>query len=404
MENKKVLVKRIDANINDWLAEQKNATDYLQSSGRKDFNQNDILGIATSNFISSKIGECFREFSTDYSRIYFSPIVKNVVSKIEECTAELHFFYIDELERFDNSNVHPEYKINDKLEETPQIQPFIDSFMNSYAFKIDKKDKILEKNDLVLVKILDRQSNLSSNSEYIYNSEGDKDPLLKELDAALEGAKVGSHVEITIDNKEYGVDVLRVRQTQNMPINDENASLIGVPEIKNRDDARKFIVSTVVEQLFNKELHNYALSIYQEFEKQIDISKDEPKELIDSEIHRRIQDFISQFKFNNTQMSEKEIEEIKNEHYDQFKNQTLKAFKMNFIRSWLPRSLKITLEDGEIEKEYRALMSMTTENDRQNMNINPQKIAEVLIDRKVAKHYLQINNPGLYEKYNYGKK
>lgn len=404
MENKKVLVKRIDANINDWLAEQKKATDYLQSSGRKDFNQNDILGIATSNFISNQIGECFREFSTDYSRIYFSPIVKNVVSKIEECTAELHFFYIDELERFDNSNVHPEYKINDKLEETPQIQPFIDSFMNSYAFKIDKKDKILEKNDLVLVKILDRQSNLSSNSEYIYNSDGDKDPLLKELDAALEGAKVGSHVEITIDNKEYGVDVLRVRQTQNMPINDENASLIGVPEIKNRDDARKFIVSTVVEQLFNKELHNYALSIYQEFEKQIDISKDEPKELIDSEIHRRIQDFISQFKFNNTQMSEKEIEEIKNEHYDQFKNQTLKAFKMNFIRSWLPRSLKITLEDGEIEKEYRALMSMTTENDRQNMNINPQKIAEVLIDRKVAKHYLQINNPELYAKYNYGKK
>lgn len=406
MENNKVLIKKIDANINEWLTEQKNATDFLQNSGKKDFNQNDILNIATSSFISNKIGECFREFSNDYSRIYFSPLVKNIVSKIEECTAELHFFYIDNLERFSNLDVKPEYKINDKLEETPQIQPFIDSFMNSYAFKIDKANSEIEKNNLVLIKITDRQSNLENKTEYIFDSEGEKDSFHKELDIALEGAKVGSHVEINIENKEYGVDVIRVREVKNMPITDENATLIGVPEIQNREDAKKFIISTVVEQLFNKELHNYALSIYESLINKIDISKDEPKELIDSEIDRRLHDFISQFKIENKQiqMSDKEFEEIKKQHYEQFKSQTSKAFKMNFIRSWLPRSLKITLVDGEIEKEYRTLMSMTTEKDRDTMNINPQKIAEVLIDRKVAKHYLLQNNPDLYEKYNYNKK
>ncbi|TNK96591.1 hypothetical protein C4M98_01145, partial [Mycoplasmopsis pullorum] len=135
MQTTKFIIKEVQADKNQWLEMQKNALDYLQKQNNPKIDQSVIIEFAKRYFLNSEISRIFQEFSSDFSKIYFNPIVSDVEVDMNQAKATFKFYYFDDLNVIDiNKKVNVHFR-ND-LENDPSVKPFIDEYVKSYDFKI----------------------------------------------------------------------------------------------------------------------------------------------------------------------------------------------------------------------------------------------------------------------------
>ncbi|MEE3928252.1 hypothetical protein V2E24_01505 [Mycoplasmopsis ciconiae] len=377
---------KVVSNTDEWMKFQKQALDDLKANATdKKWDQKDILNHAADLFVRSKVAENFKKFSSDFSRCYFSPLVTDVKVNLEECSALLKFHYIDDLDRF-NVDVKLDIPFRDDLEDDPNVKPFIESFMSEYNFKIDSTDPIID-GDIVTLNVFDENKKVEKTLNIEMNPQSD-------LYEVVKGMKAGDFK--IVDQKHYTIQ--KVKTTKLMPINDETVKYINIDSIKNVEDAKKYIIKVVTEQLFFRELAEYKNLIIKYFVKNMELPS-VPEELMLGEYEALKEQIRQYFKNIGAPVEEEAVQKIYLEELPKIKAQREQSFKELFLNIFIPRKLKIEVTNPEIEAEYRMLLSFIPLNERNQANISLGKIVEVLTNRKVALYYLKKSKPEIFNKY-----
>ncbi|TNK83851.1 hypothetical protein C4M96_03415 [Mycoplasmopsis pullorum] len=389
MQTTKFIIKEVQADKNQWLEMQKNALDYLQKQNNPKIDQSVIIEFAKRYFLNSEISRIFQEFSSDFSKIYFNPIVSDVEADMNQAKATLKFYYFDDLNLIDiNKKVNVHFR-ND-LENDPSVKPFIDEYVKSYDFKIPVQ-RPSQEGDIVTFELQNIENSHSEINTLQIDSTKDQ-----EIAQLLLNKELNKEYSVSFKNKDYILKLIQIKEVKKQPINDKTIHLLGIDEIHTVEEAKNFIMKTVVEQLFYRELAQYKEKVYEELINQIELPEP-PAEIVNKELEN-IAAKIKEQAANDPQFNGN-VEEVIKQNQEKFLKYSNHNFKLAFLNSYIPRTLKLDITQKEVDEEYKLIYSMIPVNERQKANISVPNVVQVLLNRKIALYFLKMNEPEIYEKY-----
>lgn len=389
MKTTKFIIKEVQADKNQWLEMQKNALDYLQKQNNSKIDQSVIIEFAKRYFLNSEISRIFQEFSSDFSKIYFNPIVSGVEVDMNQAKATFKFYYFDDLSVIDiNKKVNVHFR-ND-LENDPSVKPFIDEYVKSYDFKIPVQ-RPSQEGDIVTFELQNIENSHSEINTLQIDSTKDQ-----EIAQLLLNKELNKEYSVSFKNKDYILKLIQIKEVKKQPINDKTIHLLGIDEIHTVEEAKNFIMKTVVEQLFYRELAQYKEKVYEELINQIELPEP-PAEIVNKELEN-IAAKIKEQAANDPQFNGN-IEEVIKQNQEKFLKYSNHNFKLAFLNSYIPRTLKLDITQKEVDEEYKLIYSMIPVNERQKANISVPNVVQVLLNRKIGLYFLKMNEPEIYEKY-----
>ncbi|APJ38300.1 trigger factor-related chaperone [Mycoplasmopsis pullorum] len=389
MQTTKFIIKEVQADKNQWLEMQKNALDYLQKQNNPKIDQSVIIEFAKRYFLNSEISRIFQEFSSDFSKIYFNPIVSDVKVDMNQAKATFKFYYFDDLNAIDiNKKVNVHFR-ND-LENDPSVKPFIDEYVKSYDFKIPVQ-RPSQEGDIVTFELQNIENSHSEINTLQIDSTKDQ-----EIAQLLLNKELNKEYSVSFKNKDYILKLIQIKEVKKQPINDKTIHLLGIDEIHTVEEAKNFIMKTVVEQLFYRELAQYKEKVYEELINQIELPEP-PAEIVNKELEN-IAAKIKEQAANDPQFNGN-VEEVIKQNQEKFLKYSNHNFKLTFLNSYIPRTLKLDITQKEVDEEYKLIYSMIPVNERQKANISVPNVVQVLLNRKIGLYFLKMNEPEIYEKY-----
>ncbi|TNK82460.1 hypothetical protein C4M97_03065 [Mycoplasmopsis pullorum] len=389
MQTTKFIIKEVQADKNQWLEMQKNALDYLQKQNNPKIDQSVIIEFAKRYFLNSEISRIFQEFSSDFSKIYFNPIVSDVEVDMNQAKATFKFYYFDDLNVIDiNKKVNVHFR-ND-LENDPSVKPFIDEYVKSYDFKIPVQ-RPSQEGDIVTFELQNIENSHSEINTLQIDSTKDQ-----EIAQLLLNKELNKEYSVSFKNKDYILKLIQIKEVKKQPINDKTIHLLGIDEIHTVEEAKNFIMKTVVEQLFYRELAQYKEKVYEELINQIELPEP-PTEIVNKELEN-IPAKIKEQAANDPQFNGN-VEEVIKQNQEKFLKYSNHNFKLAFLNSYIPRTLKLDITKKEVDEEYKLIYSMIPVNERQKANISVPNVVQVLLNRKIGLYFLKMNEPEIYEKY-----
>lgn len=393
--SEKFVEKKVEIKGGRWLEMQKSALDYLESKKNR-IKQEDILFYSFRRFINEEIGKTFREFSKDTKRIYFAPIVTDEIKSLDNASANLKFYYEDELEKY-NWNQKIDVPFNNNLENNPLINAFITKFLQEYDFRIETSQPITENMFVRISKI-----NQASQKEYLNFETSDQ--RFRPLTEQLLGIGLGGKKEILQNGELNEVTVEKLWEYKKMPITDQNAKLLKMPEIHDVESAKKYITDTVTEQMFLNEIISYKMQVVDELIRKLpklQISE----EFIEAEAKEKEAKFMRDLSHNikNPDFFKEAFYNQKSEIKKIARAQAERDIQLSFYDSLLAKGLGIKIKDDEIIKEEKTIYSFIPPSQRNDANIDISKIISVLTARKIGLYFLERNHPKVFEKYTKNK-
>ncbi|MBN4083695.1 hypothetical protein JXZ92_02580 [Mycoplasma sp. CSL10137] len=368
----KSLTRKVTLEKEFWINVQNQALRYLQSKNQKDINQTKILDESTKTIVFFEKMKLHEELLSKYedANVYLQPILVNKNITIEKAELEFKVFYITEDEYKDFTSDltdRPDFKLPDNYD--AQINTFVENYIKNFSFKNDIKGEIKINNEVGL-EIFKANINRKDKIVLIANNNDQKS-----LEYALIGKKVGDKFTYKFtDDETYEIQILNAKEVVKTPLSDDNVNQLQIPEIKNLDDAKKYVYQTIKSGMVDESLVTYGFQIVDKISKLNPNKFNFPTELLEDKI----------LEIDPQKIANLKPEEIANTIFDRFVTQwiLIKKFKLNASQS-------------DMNEEINKINASMTPAEASRISI--RKVIDIILIKKIGLVYLQKYQPNAYK-------
>ncbi|QKT05154.1 trigger factor-related chaperone [Mycoplasma sp. OR1901] len=368
----KSITRKVTLEKEFWINVQNQALHYLESKKEKGINQAKILDESTRTIIFFEKMKLHEELLSKYDdpNVYLAPILINKDITVEKAGLEFKVFYITEEEYNDFASDltnRPDFKLPENYD--AQINTFVDNYVQNFSFKNDIKGEIKLNNEVGL-EIYKADINRKDRIVLIANNNDQKS-----LEYALIGKKVGDKFTYKFTEEEtYEIHILNAKEVVKTPLSDDNVNQLQIPEIKNLDDAKKYVYGTIKSGMVDESLVTYGFQIVDQVSK-LNLKKfNFPIELLEDKISEIDPQKIANLK----------PEEVASTIYERF------------VAQWiLIKRFKLNASQTDMNEEINKINASMTPAEASRISI--RKVIDIILIKKIGLVYLQKYEPNTYK-------
>ncbi|VEU58532.1 trigger factor-related chaperone [Mycoplasmopsis gallinacea] len=304
-------------------------------------------------------------------KIYFRPVISNIVANVEEFSYDLSWYVIDDLNfiKMDLTPSELKYDFENNFSEVSKA--FIEHTFKNYKFRVDK-DSNVSVGDLIEVEITSVKTKQSSKT-MLEVSENSENPII----TWAIGKNKGAEDILKDNNSDLKIKILNITEFVTKELNEETLPLLHKYGIYSLKEAKEQILNVIRTENLNAVMFAYGKKLLDLImQKNKDVSF--PMELLELE--------ASSSRYDN-------LRENKDALYKKINIDLWNYFWDMFIRI----KCNFDISKQEVEETIQFAHRFWAKLENQN-KLNITAIHNVLICQKLGLFYLKKVDPNFYEK------